>query len=109
MPSSCGATDRRTVIRGSPHGCAYDAWGNPAQAEKWRKELAAQFKTKREELRAAVKNEKLAPEARDEAMRKLCARRRHGEWPSMQSTMGTQNACAYMSIDSGRYRAISRL
>lgn len=65
---------------------------------KKRKAMAAQFKTQREELRAAVKNEKLTPEARDQAMRKLT------ELPRNSSATRIRNRCELTGRARGYYR-----
>lgn len=65
---------------------------------KKRKELSTQFKAKRAELRAMVKNEKLAPEARDEAMRKLA------ELPRNSSATRIRNRCELTGRPRGFYR-----
>lgn len=65
---------------------------------KKRKELSARFKVQRAELRAMVKNEKLAPEARDEAMRKLA------ELPRNSSSTRIRNRCELTGRARGYYR-----
>ncbi len=65
---------------------------------KKRKALVDKFKAKREELRTMVKNEKLAPEVRDEAMKTLA------ELPRNSSATRIRNRCALTGRPRGFYR-----
>jgi small subunit ribosomal protein S14 len=65
---------------------------------KKRKALVDKYKAKREELRGMVKNEKLAPEVRDEAMRTLA------ELPRNSSATRIRNRCALTGRPRGFYR-----
>lgn len=65
---------------------------------KKRKALVDKFKAKREELRTMVKNEKLSPQVRDEAMRTLA------ELPRNSSATRIRNRCALTGRPRGFYR-----
>lgn len=65
---------------------------------KKRKALVDKYKAKRDELRKMVKNEKLAPEVRDEAMKTLT------ELPRNSSATRIRNRCVLTGRPRGYYR-----
>lgn len=102
---------------GEPHkteSTTRTGWGLPVPADqdekrtmstlgaiaknKKRKALVDKYKAKRDELRKMVKNEKLAPEVRDEAMKTLT------ELPRNSSATRIRNRCALTGRPRGYYR-----